>query len=96
MNEQLEFFKTCINRFFSLSQGVVCGLTNEKLAFVVNFSDFEKDAEEEKRLADRKTKLKAEKVHEGNGKRVPGWRIAISSIILILVIVRFVTRCSNS
>ena len=65
------------------------------ISYVTINSSFEKDTKEEKRMAERKAVAEAEDLYDDNGKPVPAWRIALSFIVLTLVIVRLVVRCSD-
>ncbi len=95
MSHQLEFCKKCVNKSFSSSQGVVCGLTSEKPTFLSTCPDYVKDEKEERKIAERKAAVAESDYVDESGNSVPGWRIAISVIIFILAMVRIVARCSN-
>ncbi|KAB8152458.1 hypothetical protein EZY14_013690 [Kordia sp. TARA_039_SRF] len=95
MNDKIEFCKTCTNRAFSSSQGIVCGLTNEKPAFLLKCDDFVKDVKHEKRMADRQAAMEEDDIYDENGKRVPTWRVVLSIIIFILVLLRLIMRLSD-
>ncbi|MGH1386093.1 hypothetical protein [Kordia sp.] len=95
MNDKIEFCKTCTNRSFSSSKGIVCGLTNEKPNFVLSCSDYERDIKEEKKIADRQAIIDAGEIYDDKGKPMPTWRIVLSVIIFLIVIARLAMRCSK-
>ncbi|EDP98170.1 hypothetical protein U8527_19380 [Kordia algicida OT-1] len=95
MSHQLEFCKKCVNRSFTSSEGIICGLTRRKPTFIDTCPEFKKDIEEEKKIAGRKAMQEADILGEGNEKPVPVWRTVLSILIFILVIVRLVVRCSD-
>ncbi|WP_046743834.1 hypothetical protein [Kordia zhangzhouensis] len=94
MTNQIELCKKCIHKSFSSSQGIVCGLTSEKPTFVNNCPSFEKDVAMEKKLADRRA-VEEDVIYDENDKPVSPWRIVLSVLIFILVIIRLVVRCNN-
>ena len=97
MSHQLEFCKKCVNKSFSSSQGVVCGLTSEKPTFVSTCPDFVKDAKEERRIAKQQAEAAAASDYvDESGNSVSGWRILWSVLIFILVMIRIAVRCSNN
>ncbi|WP_430410162.1 hypothetical protein [Kordia sp.] len=96
MSYQLEFCKKCVNKSFSSSEGIVCGLTNQKPTFLSQCPDFVKDEKEEQKMIQRQAVLDEGDYVDENGNSVSGWRIAGSVIIFILVIVRLAVRCSNN
>lgn len=95
MSYQLDFCKKCVNKSFSSSEGIVCGLTDKKPTFSTTCPDFEKDVKEERKIAQRKAIQDAEAYDDAGNGGGSSWRTAFSIIIFILVIVRFAVRCSN-
>ncbi|WP_046755067.1 hypothetical protein [Kordia jejudonensis] len=95
MSYQLEFCKKCVNKSFSSSQGIVCGLTNEKPTFTNTCPDFVKDDKEEKRIKEREAAMVAGDYVDESGNSVSPWRTALSIIIFILVMIRIAVRCSR-
>jgi len=96
MSHQLEFCKKCINKSFSSSEGVVCGLTSKKPTFLSTCPDFVKDAKAERKIAERQAAAAESDYVDESGNSVSGWRIAISTIIFILAMLRIVMRCTNN
>lgn len=94
MSYQLEFCKKCVNKSFSSSQGVVCGLTKEKPTFLTTCPDYVKDEKEERRIIQREAAMADEYVDE-SGESVSPWRIIWGILVFILVMVRIAVRCSN-
>ena len=95
MSYQLEFCKKCVNKSFSSSEGVVCGLTSKKPTFLSTCPDFVKDVKEERKIAERKAAAESDYVDE-NGNSTSGWSIAWSAIVFIIVVIRIVIRCANN
>ncbi|WP_298513406.1 hypothetical protein [uncultured Kordia sp.] len=94
MNNQIELCKVCANRKFSSSQGIVCGLTDQKPAFINNCPDYEKDVKEEERQAKQKMELIEATAHEEEGKPMSVLNIVVSVIIFIVAMIRLATSCS--
>jgi hypothetical protein len=96
MSYQLEFCKKCVNKSFSSSQGIVCGLTDKKPTFLTTCPDFEKDVKEERKIEQRKAIAEESDYQDENGKSVPAWRVALTVIITLVAIIRIFMRCSGN
>ncbi|QHI38268.1 hypothetical protein IMCC3317_36580 [Kordia antarctica] len=91
MSHQIEFCKKCVNKSFSSSQGIICGLTNEKPTFQFTCPDFVKDVKEERRLAERAAvQDETHSYEDAQGSSTPVWKTILGIIIFIVAIIRLV------
>ena len=96
MSYQIDLCKKCVNKSFHSSQGIVCGLTNEKPTFQLTCPDFVKDVKEERRLAERAAVQDAGFGYEDTQQEsTPVWRIILGIIIFIIAIVRLIAAFAS-
>ena len=89
--EQLELCKTCTNRGFDSSIGLVCSLTKTRRSFVETCKDYKEDEKEafKKRQAEQAYQ---EITQEGN---ISVWKLVLGLILAAFAVFRLIRNLSQ-
>lgn len=88
LNHQLKFCKLCVNQKYG-SDGIICGLTQQKPTFEDKCPEFVPSEKEINKIHDRHVDPAWEGVEE---EKSSPWGTIVSVIVIILIIVRFIMR----
>jgi hypothetical protein len=88
LDHQLKFCKLCVNQKYG-SEGIVCGLTQQKPTFTDKCLEFIPSEKEINKIHERTTDPAWEGVQE---EKSSPWGTIVSVVVIILIIIRFIMR----